>query len=79
MKGHIVPRFKTLATALVATAGFTALPVASAVAEELGIIQVESTTIDDRFEAKRGEPSNIGVIQGEEVDAAHTQNVQQML
>ncbi|MCW8928193.1 MAG: TonB-dependent receptor [Gammaproteobacteria bacterium] len=79
MKGYIVPRFKMLATAMVATAGFTALPVASAVAEELGIIQVESTTIDDRFEAKRGEPSNIGVIQGEEVDAAHTQNVQQML
>ncbi len=48
-------------------------------AESLGLIQVESTTIDDRFENKRDEASNIGVIQGAEVDAAHTENIQQML
>jgi len=48
-------------------------------AAELGIISVESTTIDDKFENKRNEASNIGVISGEQIDAAHTQNVQEML
>jgi len=63
-------------------AGATAIgltAVSNVSAEDLGVIQVESTTIDDRFENKRNEPSNIGVIQGEEVDAAHTENIQQML
>ncbi|SCZ49100.1 iron complex outermembrane recepter protein [Thiohalomonas denitrificans] len=50
-----------------------------AVAEDLGIIQVESTTIDDRFDNKRNEPSNIAVISGEEVDANHPKNIQQIL
>ncbi len=48
-------------------------------AQNLGLIEVESTTIDDRFKNKRSEPSNIGVISGKEVDDAHTQNVQEML
>jgi iron complex outermembrane recepter protein len=48
-------------------------------AEDLGVIQVESSTIDDRFDDKRNEASNIGVIKGDEVDAAHTENIQQML
>jgi len=47
--------------------------------EDLGIIQVESTTIDDKFEAKREEPSNIAVISGKQVDKQHTQNIQQVL
>ena len=52
---------------------------APVLAEELGMIQVESTTIDDRFEQKRDEPSNIAVISGDEVDAARTENIQQLL
>ncbi len=48
-------------------------------AEDLGTIYVESTTIDDRFEAKRDEPSNIGVVSGETVDQSHIENVQQVL
>ncbi len=48
-------------------------------ADEINVIHVESTTIDDKFENKRGEPSNIAVISGKKVDDAHTQNVQQML
>lgn len=48
-------------------------------AEDLGIIQVDSTTIDDKFEAKRDEPSNIGVVSGKTVDRAHTENIQQIL
>ncbi|MGM0594861.1 MAG: TonB-dependent receptor [Pseudomonadota bacterium] len=43
------------------------------------MIQVDSTTIDDRFDSKRDEPSNIGVIQGDEVDAAHSENIHQLL
>ena len=79
MKTFIAPRFGALATGIVVVAGFSVLPAATALAEELGTIQVESTTIDDRFENKRDEPSNIGVIKGEEVDASHTENIQQML
>lgn len=51
----------------------------TAFAEDLGIIQVESTTIDDKFEQKRDEPSNIGVISGKTVDKSHTENIQQLL
>ncbi len=60
-------------------AGISAWAPVTVVAEDLGVIQVESSTIDDRFENKRNEASNIGVIKGEEVDAAHTENIQQML
>ncbi len=68
-----------LGMSLLVGAGMCAMVSATAVAEDLGVIQVESSTIDDRFENKRGEASNIGVIKGEEVDAAHTENIQQML
>ena len=47
--------------------------------DDLGLIQVESSTIADRFENKRSEPSNIGAISGEQVDAAHADNIQQLL
>lgn len=79
MKYFVAPRFGALATGVVAVAGFSLLPAVAVIADELGTIQVESTTIDDRFENKRDEPSNIGVIKGEKVDAAHTENIQQML
>jgi len=51
----------------------------NAQAEDLGLIRVESSTIADRFENKRSEPSNIGVISGEQVDDAHAQSIQQLL
>jgi iron complex outermembrane receptor protein len=47
--------------------------------EALDTIRVESTTIDDRFDDKRAEPSAVGVISGDQVDAAHTENIQQLL
>jgi iron complex outermembrane receptor protein len=68
----------SIAIALSGSAVFLGVTPANA-AEDLGIIQVESTTIDDRFEAKREEPSNIAVISGEEVDAKHPENIQQIL
>lgn len=78
MRNYIAPYFGIRTAVLLG--GISILtPVAATMAEELGIIQVESTTIDDRFENKRDEPSNIGVISGEEVDAAHTENIQQVL
>lgn len=43
------------------------------------MIHVESTTIDDKFENKRNEASNISVVSGKKVDKAHTENVQQVL
>ena len=48
-------------------------------ASDLGTIQVESSTIDDRFEAKRTEISSTSTISGERVDAEHRTNIQEML
>ena len=48
-------------------------------ADDLGTISVQSTTIDDRFENKRDEASSIGIISGKEIDKDHPQNVQDML
>ncbi|MEJ2692358.1 MAG: TonB-dependent receptor [Candidatus Thiodiazotropha sp.] len=47
--------------------------------EGVNVIHVESTTIDDKFENKRDEASNIAVISGEKVDKAHSENIQQLL
>lgn len=78
MNRVFAPRFGIHAAVLLGGIA-TLSPVSASMAEELGVIQVESTTIDDRFENKRDEPSNVGVIKGDEVDAAHTENIQQML
>ncbi len=48
-------------------------------AEDMGLMSVDSTTIDDRFESKRGEPSNISVISGDKVEKAHVENIKQVL
>ena len=48
-------------------------------AEDMGLMRVDSTTIDDRFDSKRGEPSNISVIYGERVEKAHVENIKQVL
>ncbi|MFC1536255.1 TonB-dependent receptor [Pseudomonadota bacterium] len=48
-------------------------------AEDMGLMRVDSTTIDDRFDSKRGEPSNISVISGERVEKAHVENIKQVL
>ncbi len=48
-------------------------------ADDLGVIRVDSTTIDDRFDNKRDEPSNISVISGTTVDDSHVENIQQLL
>ena len=48
-------------------------------AENLGVINVDSTTIDDRFESKQTEISNTSTISGEKFDAAHVENIQQVL
>ncbi|GAB4354357.1 MAG: hypothetical protein Kow006_20070 [Gammaproteobacteria bacterium] len=71
-------RLSAVATAVLF---FTAVSVTALVSAstDLGTIYVESTTIDDRFENKRDEPSNIGVVKGETVDKAHIQNIQQVL
>jgi len=48
-------------------------------ASDLGTIQVESTTIDDRFESKKTEVSSISTISGTKVDEMHVENIQQIL
>ena len=47
--------------------------------EDLGLITVESSTIDDKFKSKKTEVSSISEISGEEVDATHSENIQQIL
>ncbi len=41
----------------------------------LGEVVVTSTTIDDRFNSKRGEPSNVNNISGKRVDEEHGKSV----
>ena len=48
-------------------------------AQKMKEVVVTSTTIDDRFESKRDEPSNISVISGKKVDDAHVENIMQVL
>lgn len=72
------PRMKKISSA-VALAVISSLSSAAVQAESLGVIQVESSTIGDRFEDKRLEPSSVAAISGEQVDRAHTENIQQML
>lgn len=48
-------------------------------AENLGIIGINSTTIDDRFHPTRTEVSSTSAIDGKKVDEAHIENLQQVL
>ena len=48
-------------------------------ASDLGMIQVESSTIDDKFKSMKNESSSTSTISGERVDAYHTENIQQIL
>jgi iron complex outermembrane receptor protein len=45
----------------------------------LGEVIVTSTTIDDRFDSKRGEASNISNISGKKVDEEHGKNIVDVL
>ncbi len=58
------------------------LAVSQAVYAEVGMlpeVNVTSTTIDDRFDSKRGEPSNINNISGKKVDDRHGRNITEIL
>ena len=67
--------------AICVTAGVSLLAVAAAAqaSDEPTVIRVESSTIGDRFENKRHEPSNIASISGEQVDESHAANIQMLL
>ena len=58
------------------------LAISQAVYAETGVlpeVRVTSTTIDDRFDAKRGEPSNTNIISGKKVDDEHGKNLLDIL
>ena len=48
-------------------------------AENMGIITVESSTIDDKFDAKKMEVSNTVTLKGEEIDAFQAENIADVL
>ncbi|MBU0632565.1 TonB-dependent receptor [bacterium] len=48
-------------------------------ASDLGMIQVESSTIVDNLQTKKSEVSSTATISGETVDNAHAENIQQVL
>jgi iron complex outermembrane receptor protein len=59
-----------------------ALAISEAVYAEVATlpeVSVSSTTIDDRFDSKRGEPSNINNISGKKVDERHGKNIVEVL
>jgi iron complex outermembrane receptor protein len=47
----------------------------NASALDIGTIQVESSTIEDKFATKKTEVSTTTTISGEEVDEAHAESV----
>ncbi len=47
--------------------------------EDIGVIHVDSTTIDDKFESKRGEVSSTTSIKGEKIDEKKAENIQRTL
>lgn len=47
--------------------------------EELGLITVESTTIDDKYESKRKEVSNTVTVYSDEIEEVHSENIGQVL
>jgi iron complex outermembrane receptor protein len=51
----------------------------NATASDLGNIQVESTTIDDKFQTKKSEVSSTATITANAVDESHVENLQQLL
>jgi len=51
----------------------------NATASDLGVIQVESSTIDDKFANKKTEVSSTAVMQGSEVEAFHAENIADVL
>jgi iron complex outermembrane receptor protein len=47
--------------------------------EDIGVIHVDSTTIDDKFESKRDEVSSTTSIKGEKIDEKKAENIQRTL
>ncbi len=47
--------------------------------EDIGVIQVESSTIDDKFESKKDEVSSTTSIKGEKIDEKKAENIQRTL
>ncbi|MDY0328672.1 MAG: TonB-dependent receptor [Arcobacteraceae bacterium] len=47
--------------------------------ENLGLITVESSTIDDKFMEKKTEVSSVANVSGEKIDESHVENIQQIL
>jgi len=63
----------TLAALLIGSASLHAASLA------LNPLSVTASTIDDKFDSQKQEASNVTVISGETVDAAHAENIQQIL
>ena len=47
--------------------------------EDLGVIKVESSTIDDKFDAKKMEVSNTVTLKGSQIEEAHAENIANVL
>jgi len=59
----------------------TVLAIASTMnaTEDLGVITVESSTIDDKFDAKKLEVSNTVILKSKEIEAFHAENIADVL
>jgi len=57
---------------------FCALAI-NAVASDLGTIQVESSTIDDKFDTKKFNVSSTATMSGKEVESFHAENIADVL
>ncbi|MDD5405583.1 MAG: TonB-dependent receptor [Sulfurovaceae bacterium] len=69
---------KTIKLSIIASALITTITAIHA-QEDMGVIHVDSSTIDDKFESKRNEVSSTTTIKGETIDAKKAENIQRTL
>ena len=68
----------TIRLSIIASALISTMTVINA-QEDMGVIHVDSTTIDDKFESKKDEISSTTSIKGEKIDAKKAENIQRTL
>ena len=69
---------KTIRISIIASALLASMSAIHA-EEDMGVIHVDSTTIDDRFESKKDKVSSETSIKGEKVDEKKAENIQRTL
>ncbi|MEN6585890.1 MAG: TonB-dependent receptor [Sulfuricella sp.] len=76
---NIRPISRIVAVLCAGAVGGAIADTAPGATQKMDEVVVTSTTIDDRFESRRNDPTNVNVIDGKKVDDAHVENIMQVL